>query len=255
MLRRLIWMVAVVWLATSCSDELGNDLSGFDENPLSQEDSDVLTARALLEGVSDHAYIQVRLVQLGVSMLTDSEGYFRLPRDLPEGEWEIEAVYPNYHPARLVFRVENGVPSESLKTMTLVKALEYALTTNGSFFVYGDNVLITMSVENVSTAPYTIVSSSSPAQATAVIRDGDRVFGGLVPGLGDGPVELEFNPGDAQFFELRLPIEGDAFIPGDFDIYATLTSDQTHPEYFKTVGNDFNRSLYAKLSPVRIRVD
>ncbi len=255
---RIALILFVCLSATGCPDEWGNELSGFDTDGVGKNSADILTGRALLAGQRDNASIQILLGQLDVSMLTGADGLYRLPRDLPEGEWTLEARYPYYHSAKLSFQIKNGVPADPLPDLTLERALDFTVTTNGYFFTFGDSVIVTLAVENISTTPYEIRSSKKPVEAMAVVRNGEVVYGGLVPGLVEDEIQITFAPGDTLFYEFLWKIEGTDVSPGEYEIYAVLTSDLTHPEYFTkpTAGQtDLNAGLFARLRPAVVRVD
>ncbi|MCC6160318.1 MAG: hypothetical protein IT350_19860 [Deltaproteobacteria bacterium] len=254
----IVLVVFACLAAVGCPDEWGNELSGFDTDGIANDSADILTGRATLEGQGDNASIQILLGQLDLSMLTADGGLYRLPRDLPEGEWELEARYPYHHSAKLSFQIENGVPTDPLPDITLERALDFTVTTNGYFFTFGDSVIVTLAVENISTEPHEIRSSKKPIEAMAVVRNGEIVFGGLVPGLVDDETVLTFEPGDTLFYEFLWKIGGINISPGEYEIYAVLTSDLTHPEYFsKPVDGqaDLNAGLFERLRPAVIRVD
>ncbi len=254
----LVALLCACLALVGCPDEWGNELSGFDTDGIGNESADILTGRALLEGQGDNAAIQILLGQLDISMLTANDGLYRLPRDLPEGEWELEARYPYYHSATLKFQIENGVPSDPLPDLTLARALEYTVTTNGYFFTFGDSVIVTLAVENISTLPYEIRSSKRPVEAMAVVRDGEVVFGGLVSGLVDDETGITLDPGDTLFYEFLWKVEGMNISPGEYEIYSVLTSDLTHPEYFSKPtdgGTDLNVGLFDRLRPAVVRID
>ncbi|MCL4236467.1 MAG: hypothetical protein KJ042_18345, partial [Deltaproteobacteria bacterium] len=119
-------------------------------------------------------------------------------------------------------------------------------------------VIVTLAVENISTRPYEIHSSRKPVEAMAVVRGGEVVYGGLVPGLIDDETRITLEPGDTLFYEFLWKIEGMGISPGEYEIYAVLTSDLTHPEYFSTPTEgqtDLNAGLFARLRPAVIRVD
>ncbi|MBZ0273090.1 hypothetical protein K8I61_13715 [bacterium] len=250
--------LAVAALFAACTDELGNKLSGFDVDEASEEARDILTGRARLSGETDHNDIRVELPDAGFSMFTDKSGNFQLPRDLSDGEWTIVANYPFFHSVTRRFNVVRGVPESPLATIELPRAIAFGISTNGTFFGYGSTVVITLAATNVSTNPVIIASTRRPIAAFAVRRNGETVAGGLFPGYDAlDPVEIEFAPGDTQYFQMRWKIDNPDITSGYYDIYAALASDVTHPSYFSEDAEDaaFNESLFAKLSPVTIRVN
>jgi hypothetical protein len=253
----VIGMAALIALG-SCSDELGNKLSGFDTDNPAQSVNDILTGKAYLDYQTDHSFIRVDLPDAGFSMLTNEEGTFELPKDLSEGDWTIRAQYPYYHTVTETFSVSRGVPEKQLTDMDLERAVKFTLTTNGSYFKRGSTVIMTLAAENDSEKEIILSSTTSPMAAYSVRYNGTVVAGGLYPGDEDEPQTLTLEPGDTRYFELRWKIEDPNLISGDYEIFAVLTTNGTHPEYFddsEDASTKFNDSLYEKLRPTEIRID
>ncbi|MCZ7582176.1 MAG: carboxypeptidase-like regulatory domain-containing protein [Deltaproteobacteria bacterium] len=249
--------VTAIVAGAACSDEFGNKLSGFDTDDSEQSLDDALTGQAFLDVESEHSFIRVQAEEGGFSVLTNSNGLFRLPQDLSEGEWEITASYPYFHPVSQAFSVSRGLPTKPLEGMVLPRAVEFSITTNGSFFTRDSTLTITLAAENVSTEPVILSSSRSPMAAYALRLDGVTLAGGLFPGNTDEAQDVLLAPSETKYFELNVVIPAD--LPaGDYLFYAILTTDLTHPEYFdpsEGTASAFNESLYAKLDSAAIRIN
>jgi len=219
----VVFLAAV--LAVGCSDEFGNRLSGFDTDDGQGSTNDILSGRAFLGGQADHSHIR---------------------------------SYPFFHTAEQTFSVSRGLPKEPLDDMLLSPAVQFTVTTNGTFFSRGSIVVITLAAENVSTKPALLSSTTGPMAAFSIRRDGESMAGGLFPGEDQTQVDVTLDPGETKYFELRWEIKETDIVSGQYEIFAVLTTNGTHPEYFDPSGEpslEFNESLYDKLNPAGIRID
>ena len=251
-------IVFIVLICCRCSEDFGNRLAGFETEKSSGDVPDILTGRALLEDQWDHHLIRVELKPIGVSMLTDGHGLFQLPEKLQEGNWTLTASYPYYQSVDQDFLVVNGTPDAQLETMDLQKAIEFSVTTNGSHFRIGSTVQVTMAVENVATKDVTLSSTKSPMAAFAVRKNGQVIYGSLLPGLEDELVEVTLEPGDTNYYEIEWTIDDPALESGEYELFAILTTNATHPDYFDASteeSEEFNSSLYGKLAPAVIDIE
>jgi hypothetical protein len=241
-----------------CTDQLGNQLSGFDKENPAEIPHSILTGYAFLQQQTDHSYIRVDLPVAGFSMLTDTQGAYQLPKDLSDGDWTIRAQYPYYRTEEQTFSVSKGVPENPLDSMELLQAVQFTITTNGTFFTLGSTLIMTVAAENISTRNVTLQSTTSPMAAFAVRGDGETVAGGLFPGDVPDPESVTLDPGDTKYFELRWKIDDPNIMSGDYEVYAVLTDNGTHPEYFdksETATPEFNASLFGKLRPANIHIN
>ncbi|MCB9475492.1 MAG: hypothetical protein H6684_07230 [Deltaproteobacteria bacterium] len=251
-----IGVLATLLLIAGCSDEFGNRLSGFDTDELTDEGAVELNGRALLQDQDNHSYIRVKLADLSISMLTNSDGEYQLPTELSEGEWKLEASYPYYHSASLNFETDEGRPTKPLSDMVLEPSVHFSVSTNKSTIALGESMTVTLTVSNPSTHEVTLSSTTTPMEAFALWKDGKVAYGGLYPGDTDIPMELELLPGDTRYIEFDWTLDDPSLPSGEYRLFAALTSNVTHPEYFDTSPEltDFNWSLYRKLESVTITV-
>ncbi len=253
----LIGLTASI-MTGACSDELGDRLSGFDSDDSSTIKHDILTGQVILEDAEKHDMIRVELTDVGVSMLTDEEGYFQLPKDLSDGDWTLQASYPYYHAAEQSFRIVKGVPESRLDTFSLSRSVDFTVTTNGNRFHVGSVVQITLAAENVSTKDVALSSAYSPAETFSVMQGGQVVFGDLYPGTTASQETVDLSPGDAVYYQMQWEINDGAQSAGEYAIYAVVATGETHPDYFDASSEDsnpFNQSLYSKLRGADIRIE
>jgi hypothetical protein len=250
--------LAMLALMVACSDEMGDWLSGFDADDSSAVKHDILTGRVVLEGANEHDMIRVELTDVGVSMLTDVDGYFQLPTDLSDGDWTLQASYPYFHPAEQSFRIVKGVPESELDTFSLSRSVAFTITTNGNRFRPGSVVQITLAAENVSTNDEILSSNWGPAATFAVMHKGQIVFGDLFPGNMASADEVLLSPGDTVYDKMQWEIDAGALLPGDYALYGIIATGATHPDYFDDSSEDlnpFNQSLYSKLTAAIVEVE
>ena len=256
----LIALAGLMFLVffAACTDEMGDALSGFDDEDDSSVKHDILTGRVVLEDADEFDMIRVELTDVGVSMLTDADGYFQLPKDLSDGDWTLEASYPYYHASEKSFRIVKGVPESRLDTITLSRSVDFTATTNGNAFRPGSVVQITLAAENVSTKDATLSSDFQPPETFAVMYKGQVVYGDLYPGTSGDPSTLTLSPGDTVYYKMQWEINDGALLTGDYLIYAIVTTGGTHPDYFDASSDDsdlFNQSLYSKITPAVVTLE
>ena len=247
-----ILLLSLMILFIGCGDEDGIG-AVFTED--TQEPPDVLQGQVILENMSDHSSIRIELKEIELSLLTDAEGSYSLPGEIAEGEWTLRASYPFFSAMEQNFVVVNGTPESDLETMELVQEVVFDVVPEKLFYTYGDTVIITLYARNMTTQEVTLSSQTSPMTAFAVRHEGVTVVGGLFPGQGAEPQSVTLGPGELQEFTMSWTIDNPELDPGEYQIYALLTTSVTHPDYFKTdsdLAEELNESLYAKLVPATI---
>jgi len=250
-----IWLAALIASAIlfiGCNDQMGGlGLGGDSEAP------SVLTGRAILEKENNFAGIKVEMVDLNLSMITDSDGYFVLPENMTEGEWTISGAYPYFNSASGKFAVTNGLPEGDLPVLKLKKLVEFDVSCDKKSYALGETVYITLVAENVSDSDVTLASPTSP-QTTFAVRYGNTVVAGsLLSGTEPQPSYVTLAPHEPVEFEMSWTLDDSSLFPGVYDVYAIVTTSQTHQAYFDPDPEamaKFNSTLFDKLTPAKIKI-
>ena len=227
---------------------------GFEEDNSAPE---ALTGQVLLENMTDHSGIRVELVEIGVSLITDQDGKFSLPKEIADGEWTIRASYPYFSTVEEKFSVVGGVPESGLEPMTLTQEVVFDVLPDKPIYTFGETVNISLNVHNIVDHAITLSSASSPMTAFAVRLNDETIFGGLYPGKGAEPQSITLEAGQMEDFSITWTIDNPELPAGaEYQIYALLTVSADYPDYFatesSTLSAELNDSLYSKLVPTTI---
>jgi hypothetical protein len=185
------------------------------------------------------------------------EGNFVLPDYMTEGTWTVTASYPYFNATAESFNVTNGVPEQELDPMMLKQLVRFSVTCDKSGYLFGDTVKIFLVAQNLTDETVVLASLTSPQVVYAVVSGGKVVPGGLMPGNNPEPAQIQLKPSESQVFELAWNIEDSSLLPGSYEIYAAITTSQTHPSYFDPdteMMAQFNSTLYKKLTPAAIEL-
>jgi len=211
--------------------------------------------QAHLQNEQNHAGITVTIVEINVSLITNTEGVYSLVNQLADGDWTLRAVYPYFSAQEQSFTVINGVLENSLQTMLLPEKIAFTVTTDKTSYTYGETVFVTLEAVNVTSDPVTIDSMTSPLEAFAVRFNGQTVAGGLFPGQNSEPEQVTLEPGVPQQSQWSWTIDNPDLAAGEYQIYGILTNSGQYPDYFdpnSDLAAQFNDSLFTKFTPATI---
>jgi len=249
----IVAMVGLLFLPACGDDGVGLDV-GFDEGETGENGPPEVQGYASLENMQNHAGISIKLLEIDISLVTDDSGQFSLISELADGEWTISASYPFFTEDKQSLTIVNGRPENDLQSMSLYQQIIFNVVPDKLEYTYGETVFITLEALNITNEPLTLLSGTSPMAAYAVRHEGQTVVGGLYPGQGAEPQEVELLPEEIQSFTMSWTIDNYELGPGEYQIYAILTNSGQYPEYFSADAgsSELNESLFSKLIPVTV---
>jgi len=255
MVRMVILFLTIMCAISSCSDNMAG--MGIGGNDGGNSAPDILTGQAFLENQEEYSGVQVELVDLALSLVTDSKGNFVLPDNMTEGQWTINASYPFFKSTSETFSVTGGLPEDKLEPLNLTQLVRFTVTCDKENYTQGETVNILLIAQNLTAEKVILASLTSPQIAFAVLKDGIIVYGDLLPGSDSTHSQVVLEPSESKVFEASWMINDATLTSGKYEIYGVVTTSQTHPNYFNPdseLKSKFNSTIYKKLTPSSIEI-
>jgi len=241
LLSRFLLMLVTVVLLTGCQEEATKP----NETP---------RMFVRLENQTEHSGIMVKILELNIWTITDSQGYFQFDT-LQNGNYTFQARYPYFKTEKFSIMVNNGEiqPFINLHLKQLLQFwIEPAETT---IFIYNDscsNVLLNGFKQfrtNNSDVAIKLSNSSSPIESWAIVSPKEKelnIFSldstiheciyhkRLITGDLAMPMSYTLFPSDTtsvRMFDFSIPKK--CFCEENYEIYSSITDESNFPEYFR----------------------